>query len=147
MGRLASWVDGLRVFVERHWKIALVLMVLLTGTAIIQSYEATHSLSAQNARRIDTLFAQRDERRATLDAQRYKAALAGCRRSKLTRAGVNDIAQILKDAFAPVTAAEKAGTKETPLVMGLAVAAQKLQVLPPLDCLALIPNPDKLGHQ
>lgn len=144
----------MRRFAERHWKISLVLMVLLAATASIQSYETSQdqaasarSLAARDARRIDTLFAQRDVRRHALDVERYKAALAGCRRQNVARRGSNDISQILRDAFAPVTAAEKGGKVETPLVHGLAIAAGKLKVLPIVHCLTAIPNPDKQGHQ
>lgn len=145
IGRFARWADGLRLFVERHWKIAVVLMVLLSALAVIQSYESTHGLASKDSTRIDTLFAQRDVRRHTLDEERYQAALNGCRRQNVARRGTNRISRILKDAFAPVIVAEKQGKVETPLVRGLALATTKLKILPITVCLDVIPNPDAKG--
>lgn len=159
--RFGRWVDGLRLYFERHWKIAVVLLVLFSATATIQSYrtsrdEAAHArtqsmeakrASAANEKRINELFDQRDLRRRIADRKTYKASLASCEQQNVARRGTNDIARILQDAFAPVIAAEKHGVKETPLVHGLARAAAKLTILPIVHCVEVIPNPDKPGHQ
>lgn len=159
--RFGRWADGLRTWFERHWKVALVLLVLFSATATIQSYrtsrdESAHARaqaaaakreSAANEKRINTLFDQRDQRRRVADRKRYKASLTACRQQNIARRGTNDIARILQDAFAPVIAAEKRGVKETPLVHGLARAAAKLTILPIVICVNVVPNPDKPGHQ
>lgn len=102
---------------------------------------AQKSQTAENTARIDTLFNERDQRRRALDESRYKAALAGCTRQNVARRGNNALVRILKEAFGPVQAAQKAGKPTTPLLKRLDAAIVKLTYLPITPCLKVIPNP------
>lgn len=156
-------IDRPLEFAKRHRDVVILILFALTmiaaglsfnqsmnasdqaHTAAISSgktADAAKNQAAVDAKRIDTLFFERDTRQYGAEVARYRSALVQCRLQNQARQGTNEIIDILQDAFQPAAAAERAGVKQTPVVHRLIPSVASLKKIPLTRCLKVLVNPD-----